>query len=79
MNRFQAMAQIMAILTNDGRLKQGSREYKLARNLVSRMIERLGPDEALASIKSKKEDFLNHIEVLGSFNEFGSKIPETKF
>jgi hypothetical protein len=69
----------MAILTADGRLKQGSREYQIARKLVSRMIESLGPDEALASVKSKKEDFLNQIDVLGSFDEFGRKIPETKF
>jgi hypothetical protein len=79
MNRFQAMAKIMAMLTEDGELKKGSREYKLARKLVTSMIERLGPDEAFASISLKKADFLHHVGVLGSFDDFGRPIPETKF
>jgi hypothetical protein len=69
----------MAILTENGKLNQGSREYKLARKLVSKMIERLGPDEAYASIRSKKADFLKQIEWIGSFDDFGRSIPETKF
>jgi len=79
MNRFQAMAQIMAILTEDGKLKKGSRQYKIARKLVTKLIERLGPDEAFASISSKKAKFLKQIEFLGSFDDFGRQIPETKF
>ena len=79
MNRFQAMARIMAMLTADGTLEQGSREYKLARKRVSRMIERLGPDEAFASIRSKKADFLKQIDFLSSYDDFGRPIPETKF
>ena len=79
MNRFQAMAQIMAILTEDGELEKGSRKYKLARKLVSKMIERLGPDEAFASIRSKKGDFLKQIDFLSSYDDFGRSIPETKF
>ena len=79
MNRFQAMAQIMAMLIEEENLQQGSREYKIARKLVSKMIERLGPDEAFASISSKKADFLKQIDCLGSFDDFGRQIPETKF
>ena len=73
------MAQIMAMLTEEENLQQGSREYKIARKLVSKMIERLGPDEAFASINSKKAAFLKQIDWLGSFDDFGRKIPETKF
>lgn len=65
--------------TAAGELKKGGREYKLARNLVSKMIERPGPDAALASIRSKQSDFLDQIEVWGSFDDCGRKIPETKF
>jgi hypothetical protein len=79
MNRFQAMAQIMAILTEDGELKKGSRKYNLARKRASKMIERLGPDEAFASIRSKKADFLKQIDLLGSYDDFGRPIPEIKF
>ena len=78
MNRFQAMALIMEILCEGGHLQKGSREYKLARKLVSKMIEYLGPDEALASIKSSKSNFQNKIEVLGSLDVFGRKIPDNK-
>lgn len=79
MNRFQAMAQIMAVLTEDGELEKGSRKYKMARKLVSKMIERLGPDGAFASIRSKKADFLKQIDLLSSYDDFGRPIPETKF
>jgi hypothetical protein len=47
MNRFQAMAKIMAMLTEEEYLQLGSREYKIARKLVSRKIDRLGPETAL--------------------------------
>ena len=78
MNKFQAMAQIMEMLTADGKLMRGSRKYKMARKLVSKMIENLGPDEALAWITVKKSDFLNKIRLLGSFDGFGRKIPDKK-
>jgi hypothetical protein len=78
MNKFQATAQIMEVLTADDNLIRGSRQYKIARKLVSKMIEYLGPDEALASITSKKSDFLNNIGVLGSFDDYGRKIPDHK-
>jgi len=79
MNRFQAMAQIMAILTEDSKLKPGSREYKLARKLVTKRLDRLGPVAALASVRSNKEGFVNQIEMLSAYDELGRPIPETKF
>jgi len=41
MNRFQAMAKIMAILSEDCRMKPGTQEYKLARKIVSSKIDNL--------------------------------------
>jgi hypothetical protein len=49
MNRFQAMAKIMAMLAEEENIQQGSREYKIARKMVSRKIDRLGPENCLAS------------------------------
>jgi len=41
MNKFQAMAKIMAILCEGGRLPKGSRKYKIARKLITSKIDRL--------------------------------------
>jgi hypothetical protein len=46
MNRFQAMAQIMAILCEGGRIKKGSQRYKIARKMIAIKIDRMGPDAA---------------------------------
>jgi hypothetical protein len=52
MNRFQAMAKIMAMLdTEEENLQPGTnREYKIARKMVSRKIDRLGPEAALLQV-----------------------------
>jgi len=71
MNRFQAMAKIMAMLTADGRLKPGSREYKIARKLVSRKIDRLGPDAALIQVVDRQPHLLEQVEILATLEAAG--------
>lgn len=64
MNKFQAMAVIMAILNEDGRFKPGSRKYKIVRKMISYKIDRLGPEGALVQIKDTKAHLLNQIEMM---------------
>ena len=62
MNKFQAMAQIMAILCEDGHLQKGSHRYKLARKLVATKIATMGPDAAYSQAKWAKYQLLVEIE-----------------
>ncbi len=79
MNRFQAMAKIMAMLTEDGSLEQGNRRYKLARKLVARKIDRLGPDTALIQVVDRRPHLLDHIETLIALEDAGAKLPPLDF
>jgi hypothetical protein len=69
MNRFQAMAKIMAMLTEDGSIKPGSREFKIARKLVSRKIDKLGPDAALVQVVDRRPHLMEKIEILMAMEE----------
>ena len=71
MNRFQAMAKIVARLTANGRLKPGSRKYKIARKLVARTIDRLGPDAALVQVVDRQSHLLEKIEILAALEATG--------
>jgi hypothetical protein len=62
MNKFQAMAQIMAILCEDGRFPKGSQRYKLARKLIATKIDTIGPDAAYNQAKWAKYQLLIEIE-----------------
>lgn len=64
MNKFQAMAQIMAILCECDRLRNGSHEYKIARKLIAAKIDRMGPDAAYTKAKWNKHELLVEIEEL---------------
>jgi len=79
MNRFQAMAKIMTMLTEDGSLKPGSREYKTARKLITRKIDRLGPDAALIQVVDRKPHLLEQIEILLALEDSGAKLPPLDF
>ena len=79
MNRFQAMAKIMRMLTEDGSLKPGSREYKTARKLITRKIDRLGPDAALIQVVDRKPHLLEQIEILLALEDSGAKPPPLDF
>ena len=72
MNRFQAIAKILAMLTEDGHIKPGSREYKIARRIASRKIERLGPDGALAQVIHRKADLRRQIEMVIALEDSGA-------
>lgn len=64
MNKFQAMARIMALLNEDYDLKPGSREFKLARKMISYKIDRLGPEGAMVQIEDTKAHLMAQIQVL---------------
>lgn len=64
MNRFQAMAEIMAMLTREGSIRPGSRRYKLARKMVARTIDRLGPDTALIQVVDRMPHLMQRLEIL---------------
>ena len=74
MNKFQAMARTMAILSKDGRLQKGSRRYKIARKLIATKIDRMGPDAAFAKAKWNKYELLVEIERLHTTEKAGKII-----
>lgn len=74
MNKFQAMAQIMAILCEDG-LQPGTQEYKVARKLVSSKIDTLGPDVALRQAKRVKGKFLERDSAENILEDLREKFP----
>jgi len=79
MNRFQAMARIMAILSEDDFLKPGTPEYKVARKLVSRKIDTLGPDAAFAQAKRWKGRILDEVRIEDMLEEMKEKFPYLNF
>jgi len=75
MNKFQAMARIMAILNNDGQLKPGTDEYKIARKMISDKIDRLGPDTALAQVEKWRGHILDHIKMMDRLKALDNQFP----
>ena len=71
MNRFQAMAQIMAILCEGDRLQKGSRSYRIARKLIASKIDRMGPDAAYTKAKWNKHELLVEIDELHRLSGLG--------
>lgn len=61
MNKLQGIAQAMALLDKDGRLKQGSKEYKAVRKMISDEIDRFGPEGALDKIRGNLTRLLDKI------------------
>jgi hypothetical protein len=64
MNKFQAMAQIMAILCEDGRLQKGSQKYEIARKLIEVKIDKMGPDAAYSKAKWNRHELFVQINEL---------------
>jgi len=75
MNKFQAMARVMAILCEDGRMKPGTLEYRIARKLVSRKIDNLGPDATWAQAKRSKGQILDQVRTEIMLEEVRKKFP----
>ena len=79
MNKFQAMAQIMATLCEDGHLQPGTQEYRLARKIVSSKIDTLGPDVALEKAKRSKGKFLEQDSAENIYEELRERFPYLNF
>jgi hypothetical protein len=79
MNRFQAMAKIMSILSEDCRMKPGTQEYKLARKIISSKIDTLGPDVALEKAKRLKGKFLEQDSAENILEDLREKFPHLNF
>lgn len=73
------MAQIMALLTEDGSLKPGTRRYRIARKMVARSIERLGPKAALIQIVDRRPHLLEQIDILVALDDAGIKPSHLDF
>ena len=71
MNKFQAMARIMAILCEDSRIRRGSRRYKLARKFIGTKIDEMGPDAAYLQAKWAKYQLIVEIEEFEKAEKFG--------
>ena len=69
------MAQIMAILCEDGRLKPGSKEYKIARKLVASRIDSLGPEAAWKLAVKSRGQILNQVRIEDMIEELKEKFP----
>ena len=79
MNRFQAMAMIMEILKEDGGLKPNTLEYKIARRIIARKIDRMGPKATLDQVKRWKGEFLKRIDIVATLEELEEKFPFLRF
>ncbi len=79
MNRFQAMAMIMAILKEDGGLKPGTPEYKIARRLIARKIDLIGPKATFEHVKRWKDEFMHRIDTAATLEELEEKFPFLTF
>lgn len=79
MNRFQAMARIMALLNEDGLLKPGSHAYKTVRRMASDKVDRMGPDAALAHVMEEKARLLDQIRILCMWHKTTDRRPPPDF
>lgn len=79
MNKFQAMAQIMAILCEDAHLNRKSAVYKIVRQAVSQRIDIFGPDATLLHVIDHKPHILNQIKVLSQWQARGRLLPTIEF
>ncbi|WP_372679058.1 hypothetical protein [Desulfosarcina sp.] len=79
MNKFQAMAQIMLLLNEDGLLRPGSHVYHTVRKMISYKIDRLGPDAALVNVVDEKIQLLDRIKILAMWHRSAGASPSKKF
>ena len=61
----------MAVLAEDCGIKPGSREHKVAKRIIWRKIERLGPDGAFLQIIDHKDDLLRQVDMIVELEESG--------
>jgi hypothetical protein len=79
MNKFQAMAQIMLLLNEDGLLRPGSHVYKTVRKMIAGKIDRLGPDAAWADVVDRRMEIRNQIKILAMWHKSSGRRPPPAF
>ena len=79
MNKFQAMAQIMLLLNEDGLLRPGSHVYQTVRRMISDKIDRLGPEAALVNVVDGKVQLLDQIKILAMWHKYSGRSRSKKF
>ena len=79
MNKFQATAQIMLLLNEDGLLRPGSHVYRTVRRMISDKIDRLGPDAALVNVVDRKLQMLDQIKILAMWDKSSGRRPPSTF
>lgn len=79
MNKLQAMVRIMAMLSEDGQLRPGTREYQIARKLIAEKIDRLGPEAALAQITKWRGHILDRIKMVDRLKDLEDQFPFLHF
>lgn len=75
MNKLQATARIMLLLDHNGLLKPGGTVYHKVRQMVTDLIDRLGPDAALDYVTAKRTHFLDQIRLLSMWHKSTRKHP----
>jgi hypothetical protein len=75
MNKFQAMAKIMAILNEDGYLKPGTKVYKIVREIAEDKVARFGPEIAVREVEAKKARCLDQVKYLHVWYKHPGKLP----
>lgn len=64
MNKFQAMAEIMHLLNQEGCLKPGTLAYRIVRQKVAERIDRIGPEAALLNVIDRRPRIVEQIKRL---------------
>ena len=62
MDRSDAMAEIMTILNEAGRLIPGDRPFRIVTDYIEFKIDRLGPEKAIQDVMSTKDHLVAQIE-----------------
>ena len=75
MNRLQAMGHMVAILCEGDRLKPGTKKYDIARRLLARKIDTLGPDVALDQVKKWRGHLIDQIDLMALLQGPGRRPP----
>ncbi|PID39635.1 MAG: hypothetical protein CR984_06300 [Proteobacteria bacterium] len=75
MNRLQAMARIMMLLSSDDRLKPGDHVYRIVRKKAADIIDRYGPDDGLKYVQEHQGYLTDQIKILHVWYRSGNRMP----
>lgn len=62
MDRSDAMAEIMTILNETGRLIPGDRPFRIVTDYIEFKIDRLGPEKAIQDVMNTKDHLVAQIK-----------------